>query len=79
MPSPFERPSSGGQRGLIAQFLNYYPQYRLSDLRTGSLPVGDYYYLLAGMLDNISPTVGEPFEEKITRLNAERVTKKTGW
>jgi hypothetical protein len=62
---------------LIARFLNYFPQYRLSDLR--EMPFEQFMYLAGGMFDNIDPDRTTPFEDKVTRAARElamRVTEK---
>lgn len=54
---------------MVARFLNWYPQYRLEDLR--HMPPGEFLYLLAGMLDVVAPAATEPASEKIARLSRE--------
>lgn len=54
---------------MVARFLNWYPQYRLEDLRT--MPPGEFMYLLAGMMDVVAPATTEPAQEKMSRLARE--------
>ena len=62
----------------MARFLNFYPQYRLSDLRTMSL--NEFYFLVAGMLDLSNPDETDPVEEVVQKrlkaMMAERTNPK---
>jgi hypothetical protein len=64
---PFARRKKGGSptRGLIAKFLNFYPQYTLRNLSDGTLTLGEFVYLGGGMLDVLAPESTEPFEDKV--------------
>lgn len=54
---------------MVARFLNWYPQYRLEDLRR--MPPGEFLYLLSGMLDVVAPHATEPATERVSRLMRE--------
>lgn len=49
----------------MAQFLHFYPQYQLADLR--SMPVGTFAFLLGGMFDVMDPESTEPLEDTVER------------
>ena len=62
---------------MVARFLHFFPQYTLADLRR--MPVQDFHFLMAGLLDVASPQVTEPFEEKAARAvraQAERAAAR---
>ena len=69
---------------MIAKFLNFYPQYKLSDLRDGTLSIAEFRLLYAGMIDIEAPDVTEPLEEQASRLTREAhqraaSKKRGGW
>ena len=50
---------------MLAEFLHFYPGYRLDDLRR--LSVADFIYLVGGMLDVTAPEATESTEERVSR------------
>ena len=79
--TPRRRPGRYG-RGMLAQFLHFYPQYTLRDLRDGTLTIPEFRLLYTGMLDVEHPDMTEPLEEQATRLTREaHVTsgKRSEW
>lgn len=54
---------------MLARFLNFYPQYKLSDLR--EMPVSDFYFLLTGMMDIQAPDLTDPIEELVQKRMRE--------
>lgn len=68
-------------RALIARFLHYFPQYTLRDLQDGTLSLGEFRMLLAGMTDNTNPEVTMPLEELVSQRVREMHLrhKKRSW
>lgn len=54
---------------MVAQFLNFYPQYRLDDL--SRMAPQDFIYLYGGMLDTTAPSATESSEERVARAIRE--------
>lgn len=61
---------------MVAEFLHYFPQYRLDDL--ASMPTPQFVWLYLGMVDNVRPEQTEPLEairkrrlDEIMRKNME--------
>ena len=71
-------------RGLVAQFLHHFPQYRLSDVTDGTLSMPEFVYLVGGMLDIENPQATETGKERVDRAVREAHDKasdgqKRGW
>lgn len=62
---------------MVAEFLNFFPQYRLEDLRR--MAPQDFIYLYGGMLDVKAPHATESAQERVARAvreHHERVLAK---
>lgn len=55
----------------MAEFLHYFPQYTLDDLRSGRLSWEDFGYLFSGMLDTVAPLATESVRERVGRMTVE--------
>ena len=62
---------------MVARFLHYYPQYELRDLTDGKVSMGEFNYLMGGMLDVVNPDATETAAERVARATREAHEKAT--
>jgi hypothetical protein len=55
---------------VVARFLNFFPQYKLHELR--AMPADEFLYLVGGMMDVQSPEANESSEERVARAVREQ-------
>jgi len=72
--STFRRRPGDHSRRIVAEFLRFYPQYRLDDLRR--MPPGEFYFLLTGMKDIEDPETTDPLDELIQKRLRAAMTRK---
>lgn len=58
---------------MVAEFLHFFPGYRLEHLET--MPAQDFHYLLGGMKDLENPESTMPLDELVKKRMAEKQQK----